>query len=329
MIDTDALREGLLRLQGPLFAVLDGAQFPDLPDTLLRSNLAHRCLYLDRGDNHPERLVTAPHMVELADRANGVPHEESFVGHENLDRLLDLLPAARAAAFWQCPDGGDALYRHLRGLNRVLVPRAGERADWGTGPADGTHEAVLFRHADANVLMQVTPALDARQLARLLGPARLLAFLPDGEAATGNTEMRVKAVRRDENWPAPVPGMLRIEPHQYDAMREARLHRSRLRLVAYLRDCAPDETHGLDDRALMQQVLLAERSGRELGLRSEAAHGQWAFLMITTGGRIKEGELVRRAVGEARDPDRAVTELMREMVRQAQNDARDHQTARR
>ena len=321
MSEIDALRQALLRLQGPLFAVLDGAQFPDLPDTLMRSGLRHRCLYLDRGDNHPERLLTAPSMVELADRAESFSYEGSFVAQENLDRLLELLPSARAATFWECPDGGDRLYRHLRGLNRVLVPRAKQSVDRETGPIEGTHEAVLFRHADANVLIQVIPALDERQLARLLGPARLLAFLPERQEASEATDKRVKAVHRDANWLVPLPGMLRIEAYQYEAMREARLQRSRLRLVAYLRDCAPEETAGLDDRAMMQRVLLAEKSGRDLGLRSEAAHGQWAYLMMATGGRIQEGEPVREAIRRSRDPDEGINQLMQEMVRQARAQA--------
>ncbi len=166
MSQIDALRTAILSLDGPLFAVLDGAQFENLPQTLLFAGIEARCLYLDRGDNHPERLVTAPYMVDLA-QVGGV------------DRLLSIVSSPRQLALWQCPAGHDALYRHLRGLNRVLVP-----LDVPKPPAAGeddemqTHEAVLFRHADANALDQVVPALGAVEMARVMGPAERLVFLP-------------------------------------------------------------------------------------------------------------------------------------------------------
>jgi hypothetical protein len=301
MSQIDALRTAILSLDGPVFAVLDGAQFENLPETLMFAGIEARCLYLDRGDNHPERLVTAPYMVGPLEGAT-------------LDRVLSALPKTSAAVFWECPDGADALYRHLRGLNRVLVP-----LDVPKIPAaseDGelqTHEAVLFRHADSNALDQVVPALGTVEMARVMGPAERLVFLPEGEA-------RPKSVRSDPNWPRPVPGMLRIEAAQYSQMRNARLHRSRLTVARYLRDCAPDETADMSDDELFDAVLACERSGSQLGLRSEAAQAQWAFLMVTTGGEIEKGELVRRAVGRSHDPDKAVGDLMQEMVNLSQAD---------
>ena len=64
---------------------------------------------------------------------------------------------------------GEALFRHLRQWNMVLIPRTTPPSDAGEDP---THELVLFRHADANVLAQTLPALDPPCAARFFGPAR-------------------------------------------------------------------------------------------------------------------------------------------------------------
>ncbi|MEO0866318.1 MAG: hypothetical protein AAFY39_17465, partial [Pseudomonadota bacterium] len=51
----------------PVSCVLDGAQFDHLPNQLADRDLPSRSLYLDRGDNHPQRIITAPQVVLLAD----------------------------------------------------------------------------------------------------------------------------------------------------------------------------------------------------------------------------------------------------------------------
>lgn len=56
-------------LEAPVFAVLDGPQFHDLPGALFHGDFVSRPLYLDRGDNNPEQVVTAPHMVWLDEAA--------------------------------------------------------------------------------------------------------------------------------------------------------------------------------------------------------------------------------------------------------------------
>jgi hypothetical protein len=322
--DLDTLKTAILSLGGPIHAVLDGAQFENLPDTLMLTGLRHRCLFLDRGDNHPDRLVTAPYLVWLGDEEVDGPVQADSSLQRGLERLFSRLATGRSLVFWKTMGGGESLFRHLRGLNRVLVPvNANSDAEplVGDHRSDDAYEAVLFRHADANALMQVVPSLDPIQLNRLLGPADMLVFMPDALDEAGGGGAPVKRLQRQEGWPAYRPGMLKIEQQQYEVMRHSRLDRSRRRLMSYLRDCAPDETEGLDDDQLYRAVVVAERSGRGLGLRSEAAHGQWAFLMLTTGGQIQEGELVRHAIGRSPDPDRAVTQVLREMIRQSHADA--------
>lgn len=50
------------------FAVLDGAQFDNLPDALREGEFVARSLYLDRGDNNPDQVIIAPHLVLLDER---------------------------------------------------------------------------------------------------------------------------------------------------------------------------------------------------------------------------------------------------------------------
>lgn len=60
--ESASLEDALLALDyktAPVFAVLDGAQFDNLPQELLLGDFVSRPLYLDRGDNNPEQIVTA------------------------------------------------------------------------------------------------------------------------------------------------------------------------------------------------------------------------------------------------------------------------------
>lgn len=207
------LREHVLALHGPVFAVLDGAQFDDLPMELMEAALTARGLYRDRGpDGSLEYERTMPRMVALDGPVLG--GEANLQGREaTLDRLLDVAENRPAVVFWECPDGGDVLFRHLRSINMVLFPRdevsaPHQRGDEGeaiqgveeaidTQPsseqasvAPHGFELVTFRHADANVLAQVLPALSHIQCDRFMGPCRSVIFLPrpDWQISGGRVE---------------------------------------------------------------------------------------------------------------------------------------------
>ena len=53
-----------------------------------------------------------------------------------------------------------AMRRHLRTLNQALIPK--EYDNGGEPPAapGETHEPMLFRHADGNVMAEVLPVLN-------------------------------------------------------------------------------------------------------------------------------------------------------------------------
>lgn len=167
-------KEALLALDyktAPVFAVLDGAQFDNLPKALFDGDFISRPLYLDRGDNNPEQVITAPHMVTLDERTEKVTGRSY---DETVKALLELIDNKPAAVFWQCPEGGDVLYKHLRGINKIMIPKDAlpggpEEVDEGS-PSDETHAMVLFRHADANVLAQTLYAMAKEEAARFYGP---------------------------------------------------------------------------------------------------------------------------------------------------------------
>lgn len=219
------LRTQFLAARHPLFAVFDGAQFDDLPTTLLRAGLQGRPLYLDRSLGGRERLITAPRLVALSS-AN------TLVEPARLDTLLARLPMGSEAVFWECPGGEETLYRHLRGINMVRLPQPQPHS------RDDPYETVLFRHADANVMAQVMSALEGQQFARVFGPAVTILFAPSGEWADGASFF---IVPRPDDLPLAKPGLLQLEEEQLDAVSGARVQRSMRETANYLRRALPPQ----------------------------------------------------------------------------------------
>ena len=62
-----------------------------------------------------------------------------------------------ATVFWSWQEGADALYRYLRTIGLIQIPARAAR------PGAPSHEAVVFRHADPNVMASILPLLDAAQ----------------------------------------------------------------------------------------------------------------------------------------------------------------------
>jgi|GEM_PF-4575346 hypothetical protein len=56
-------------------------QFDNLPKALFDADFISRSLYLDRGENNPEQIIIAPHMVTLDERSEKVTgHRADVVG---------------------------------------------------------------------------------------------------------------------------------------------------------------------------------------------------------------------------------------------------------
>ncbi len=285
-----SLEDALLALDhksAPVFAVLDGAQFDNLPQELLLGDFVSRPLYLDRGDNNPEQIITAPHMVWLDERPEKVTGRTP---KDTIPALMAIIAGRPAAVFWQCPDGAEALYRHLRGINMVMYPKGALRDFVEPQPAEtdeiqkpDTHTLVLFRHADANVLAQTLPAMGAQEIARLYGPATRLIFAPAREWANGQDWSRAD---RPEHLPDPHRGHLRVSMETVGRTEGIRLQRNRGRITAYLRRVAPDQTRDLDDATLNAMTGRYMNEARSYGVRSEAGMGRWCFLQLVAGGRM-------------------------------------------
>ncbi|KXG85088.1 hypothetical protein [Agrobacterium bohemicum] len=255
---------------------------------------------------------------------------------ERLRHVVKLTDGKPAAVFWSGASSlsSEHLYKHLRGLNRISVPKvwkdnqpthegprvrneeeftaAGEDAPL-EDLTNGGQEMVIFRHADANVMMQTIPALDEVQLARLFGPATQLIFAPDLVWGGG-----VKRARHAANIKPPL-GALQFDPAAMQVMSAARLEVSRQRVMAYLREADP-ENNKLSDADLRKKTLFYELDGKEMGLRSEGAHARWAFLMSSTDGQIGQEQDIRKAVKTSADPDQTLAEIMDGMVRIGQSE---------
>ncbi|WP_414834317.1 hypothetical protein [Afifella sp. YEN Y35] len=333
MADNTQLRPALLETGAGLFAVLDGAQFDDLPAALFEGDFVYRSLYLDRGDGTVDRLRTAPQLVWLDRDRNSKERDNashpSSVDPEILDRLLDLLAERPAVVFWQC-DIGDRLYRHLRGINKILFPRS---AHTDRGKSDephplstaagrerpaSPHELLVFRHADANVMAQVLPSLSSANVARILGPADQVLFAADADWA--ERPMRLK--RSDELLPAP-SGPLKLSPREVEAIgfrRAAALRSKRIRL---LRRTSPSLFDDVPDDEVMSWAEQHERSGREIGLMTERGLLQWTYLMGGSKGRFADDPHIRAHLTSGPGlPDRKLDAVMSLMVRASRESRR-------
>jgi Domain of unknown function (DUF4123) len=283
------LQVTLSEMPQPLFAVLDGALFDDLPSDLLGAGFSCRSLFLEHGDEEVERA--GPWLFALEDvRARA--HAEA------------LAIAQPCAVFWSCAQGEMALWRHLRTLNEVLIPLESE----GEGPQPDTppgHERVMFRHWDPNVLAAVMPQLDAEQFARIFGPcAYILINAPDHGG--------LKRIPRPDALPPAPHGPLRLSPEQMEGLKAAMVHSSRLRIARYLKRNVPEHFSGIDDEFLWGAAVASEKTADELGIETERGRARWAYVMMLSDGKAADVKEVRGFIrsGPA-SPDEQVSALMK------------------
>lgn len=261
---------------------------------------------------------------------------------QRIEALLQLIGDRPGVVFWISDRSvsDDEMFRHLRGINRIQVPRewtgsagqlmAGTQdepefgeialAAGAQGGAESVatdansdrerHEAVVFRHADPNVMMQVFPCLSPEQAVRLMGPAEQIFFA--SEAVWGGG---IKRARRPQHVVAQ-KGMLRISAEQMAELHEVRATNSQQKIAAYLRKVAPKQTADMSDSELDAFVQASCRSGRELGLRAERAQGYWAYLLLYSGGRMGRNPEMRDMLlnhPELGTPDQIIYLLMRRL----------------
>lgn len=325
MAENTKLKPILIDAEKSVFAVLDGAQFDDLPNAMFEGDFTHRPLYLDRGNGTDDQLRTAPQLVWLdRDRRNhrhDADHNDGRPLLPVLERLIDLVEDRPAVVFWVSEAGGEVLYKHLRGLNKILLP-ADATIDRGKNyerdplstpdnrSPKSEHELVLFRHCDANVLAQVLPALTLANMARVLGPATQILYNSDSDWG----EKPLRLMRSADMPPAPL-GPLKLSLAEVGAIEEKRRLAAKRRRISYLRETCPSETEGASREALEEHIRISEDSGERLGLVSEGAHCRWAFIVCKTGGRaLKSEEALNFISRQGSSPDRQVKLLMRDAI---------------
>ena len=114
----------------------------------------------------------------------------------------------------------------------------------------------------------------------------------------------VRRLVADESWPPATAGLLTIRSEQMEEFIRRRALLQRERIVNYLRRVAPIETESMTEAVLHDLVLESEQTGAQLGLRSEQAHGRWAYVMVRTGGRALEQPGLRQYITDGRvSPD--------------------------
>jgi hypothetical protein len=209
--------------------------------------------------------------------------------------------------FWSCAQGELALWRHLRTLNEVLIPVESEPTG-STQPANPAFERVMFRHWDPNVLANVMPLLDAAQFVRMFGPSSYIVInAPDYGG--------LKRVPRPDNLPPAPHGPLRLSQDQIEDVKTAIVNSSRKRIHRYLSNSAPNETAALGESRVIDLILMSQKTGGELGLESEQAHGRWAYVMVRTNGRALEQAGLREWITDKQGhPDKKMRELLKSMA---------------
>jgi hypothetical protein len=246
------------------------------------------------GPGMPEDAVAADTDVAMREAWPGEDEQSDVsaksgnpVQEQQLKLIAGIAADLPAAVYWI----GDAglteakLWRHLRTLNMVLIPKGyGEDDPPPLEPGTETHDALMFRHGDGNVLAEVLPVLDAAQFSRVFGPAKALMFLaPDHPASDGSIVRR--AVLPGDAPPAP-PGMLRLSMEQMAGIEDVRLKRSQQRIVKYLRDVAPVQTRQMGDKEVVDRTALYLKEGRAFGVRTEAGLARWCYLQVITNGEM-------------------------------------------
>lgn len=207
-----------------------------------------------------------------------------------------MLDDCASAVFWECHDGEEALYRHLRSLNTVKIPR--EKVDI---PADGTeaphepddgYETVVFRHADANVMAQILPALYAANFARVIGRARTILFSPDAQWSELHPEPFV-ASRRD------VPAVVRTTPLILDKATVDRIEDQRRKAVVrenrlFVSRHLPPELKSMRLEDIDGFVEDGLAGAAAFSIREKAAVQRWSYMSVVTRGAINRDDKVRR-----------------------------------
>ena len=269
----------------PVFATMDGASFDDAPRAFAQAGIQLRSLFVEHRD--PATVRAGPYLAVL-DR----PRVGSFLRVDGI---------ANAAVFWRTDATEPILFRHLRSINLVDIPRDPAPPDQPPVPKTRT---VLFRHYDPSVMAIVLRVLTPAQRARVFGPAEAIALYA---ASVGGA----KSAKRQSDWPKPESGRLRLTSTQMEAIVAGMDLQSRHAIAAFLRDTANGATAPMDDAELISFVETSSVKGRDLGIVTERGLGRWAYLTLITKGTIADSEPAKHFITASNsNPDEQVEMLM-------------------
>ena len=260
-----------------LFAVIDAAHFDDLQAELSAAKLDFQPLYLDELEAGSG--AAGPHLLPALGDAQ-VTAIESVVG----DRL--------ACVWWLWPDEGDAetaLYRHLRALNMIEIPR--DRFDAEPGERRRGYETVLFRHADPKVLATLLPVLEPEQKARLFGKAK---------AIRPGAGMLVDPPPDDAVSPR---GRLRLSHAQYETIVRGRATPLHEQVALYLRRATPNRAAEHGGHFFESTVSRSVAEWRKRGFVEDISACRLALLAFATDGSFLDESLERLLDGATPSDD--------------------------
>lgn len=293
MVDMDdalgvALLDALKDAQ--VFAVLDAAHIDYLQDTLHTERLRFDALYLDEID--APSIASGPHLVYVT-------------GPSQIKKVREIVGDTPACVWWVWPDDGHAdaeIFRHLRGINMVEIPKDRHDATYRT--PDSGYDSVLFRHGDPNVLAATLPTLSKRQLRRVMGNAEAIIFDPPSYPG-------IRLYRRDEDGIPTPRGPLRIETEaKYDAITRNRVENSQERIADFLRSHPPTHREPLSETELWDLIDEAQETGRSVGLKTETGLARWAYILMVTEGQVMQMPEALAFLKLGGDPDQRIREML-------------------
>ena len=292
----DALGAALKSAKGRLFAVVDAAQVDFLQDELSLARLKFEPLYLDEID--APSIASGPHLVTIRN-----DHDIAVV--------RSIIGEASACVWWVWSDeqsAPESIYRHLRGLNMVEIPR--DRDDQSVGNArDPGFETVLFRHADPNVVISILPILYEEQVVRFFGDAVavIVESTDYGAIRTFDAPKQTSARAR---------GMLRLGERQYATFVNSDEYLATFKVIEGLEDSFPEYTSNFSEEDLFRLVRTSEESAASIGLVSEEAYFHWACLCLLTNGEMANVPDLKSSISEADAfPDEVIEQTLLEMRR--------------
>lgn len=245
---------------GTWFAVLDGAQLEETSQRLSRSGLNYRCLYIGIEDNQNLK-DTAPYLIRL-NRSQSGGNADPFL----VEKVIGFADSLEPLVFWQCNEGEEVLYMHLRGINKVDIPIQEE-----DGSLTDSFERVVFRHSDANVMAQVMPALNMRELSRCVGPADYVLFKPDDK-----WHEKIIHVEKGDYWPEAENGVFQISIPSYEKIIDNRGHGIITKIEIYLKEVLHNKK--LTNKDFKKIASESFNEAKSYNIKTEGGFFRWSFL---------------------------------------------------